>query len=66
MKNQQPQNWRKSTYSQAQTDCVEVADDAATALIRDSKAPNDGVIGMRREAFNAFKARIRGEMTADA
>jgi hypothetical protein len=58
MKNQQPQNWRKSTYSQAQTDCVEVADDAATALIRDTKDRDGGTIVLPRRAFEAFKVRV--------
>lgn len=32
-------HWRKSSYSQGQSDCVEVADANAWAGVRDSKNP---------------------------
>lgn len=49
-----PENWRKSTYSQANTDCVEIADNADVALIRDTKDRDGGALAVDRASFAAF------------
>ena len=58
----QPQ-WRKSTYSGQQGDCVEVASNVPTvSMIRDSKL-GDGspVLGVQPETFAAFIAAVKAD-----
>lgn len=35
-------SWRKSSYSDAKDECVEIARTAGSALVRDSKNPGGG------------------------
>ncbi|MFH9354148.1 DUF397 domain-containing protein [Kitasatospora sp. NPDC017646] len=53
-------NWRKSTYSNGQGDCIEVAD-GITGLVpvRDSKDPHGPALGFSPAAWRAFVAGIR-------
>jgi len=53
-------NWRKSSYSSAQGDCVEVAPlpDGGRA-VRDSKDPRGPVLRFTAESWKAFTERIR-------
>lgn len=39
-----PRNWRKSSYSGQNGDCVEVAGDGGTILVRDTKDRRSGPV----------------------
>jgi hypothetical protein len=52
--------WRKSTYSGAQGDCIEVADGVPEAIpVRDSKDLTGPVLTFAPNAWQAFVAGIR-------
>ncbi len=52
--------WRKSTYSTAEGNCVEVARNVpGTVAVRDSKNPDDGHLMLSRSAWQAFTAKIK-------
>ncbi|WP_081982966.1 DUF397 domain-containing protein [Streptacidiphilus albus] len=52
--------WRKSTYSNGQGDCVEVADDCAGIVpVRDSKDPEGPSLVFASAAFASFVAAIK-------
>ena len=52
--------WRKSTYSGAQGDCVEVADGIVDAVpVRDSKDPSGPVLTFTTDAWQAFVAGVQ-------
>ena len=46
--------WRKSSHSTGGNDCVEVAQTAASCLIRDSKDPDGARLAVRPNAWVAF------------
>lgn len=48
--------WRKSTYSDGQGACVEVADLGPTVAIRNSTRPTAGTLTLDRSAVAAFVA----------
>ncbi|WP_317621507.1 DUF397 domain-containing protein [Streptomyces sp. CBMA123] len=53
-------NWRKSTYSNGQGDCVEIADGFANIVpVRDSKDLRGPALRFSAEAWQAFMAGIR-------
>ncbi|MFF9640047.1 DUF397 domain-containing protein [Kitasatospora aureofaciens] len=53
-------NWRKSTYSNGQGDCIEIADGLTdTVPVRDSKDPHGPALGFSPAAWRAFVAGIR-------
>jgi hypothetical protein len=54
-------NWRKSSYSGGQGNCVEVGTTAtgSVAGIRDSKSPERGYLAVEPEAFGAFLADVK-------
>ena len=49
--------WRKSSYSSANGQCVEVAQQDQTVAVRDSKTPVDPKLIFTRDEWSAF---IRG------
>jgi Domain of unknown function (DUF397) len=55
-------NWKKSSYSGGQGNCVEVGttDSGSVAGIRDSKAPERGHLAVDPEVFGAFLADAKG------
>ncbi|RKT18533.1 uncharacterized protein DUF397 [Streptomyces sp. 1114.5] len=52
--------WRKSTYSNGDGDCVEVADGITDIVpVRDSKDPSGPALAFTPEAWKSFIAAIR-------
>ncbi|PYC75859.1 DUF397 domain-containing protein [Streptomyces tateyamensis] len=52
--------WRKSSYSQQQGACVEVADGLPGAVpVRDSKDPEGGVLAFSVDGWRAFVGGVR-------
>ena len=60
--------WRKSSHSFANGNCVEVAEDGAQILVRDSKNPDGAVLSFDWGTWHAFtravKARQPGLLTS--
>jgi hypothetical protein len=53
-------HWQKSSYSNGQANCVEVATNLpGLVVVRDSKDPNGGVLRVNREGWCAFLQRLR-------
>ncbi|MFF7455975.1 DUF397 domain-containing protein [Kitasatospora sp. NPDC008115] len=53
--------WRKSSYSGAQSDCVEVAVGLSGAVpVRDSKDPGGPALVFAAEAWASFVAGVKG------
>lgn len=46
--------WRKSSYSDTATNCVEVAPVPSGTAVRDSKNPTDGFLTVRAREWTAF------------
>jgi len=51
--------WFRSSYSAANNECVEIARLPARVGIRDSKAPIQGVVTMRTDAFAIFVTGVK-------
>ncbi|MER0240799.1 DUF397 domain-containing protein [Streptomyces sp. HSW2009] len=52
--------WRKSTYSNGQTNCIEVADDHFGVMpVRDSKDPHGPALVFEAAAWTAFVTSIK-------
>ncbi|MBE3001502.1 DUF397 domain-containing protein [Nocardiopsis sp. HNM0947] len=51
--------WRTSSYSGAGKECVEVADNAGGALVRDSKQPEQGHITIPSHGWNTFLTALK-------
>ncbi|WP_395296631.1 DUF397 domain-containing protein [Kitasatospora hibisci] len=58
-------HWRKSTHSNGDGDCIEVADGYTEIVpVRDSKDPNGPALTFTADAWRSFVASIRaGELT---
>lgn len=50
--------WRKSSYSGTDSNCVEVAPTPGATDVRDSKNPDSGELHVPRAAWRAFVQRI--------
>ncbi|WP_067461529.1 DUF397 domain-containing protein [Actinomadura macra] len=56
---QQPLSWRKSSRSNGQQECVEVAPITGLVAVRDSKQPDDPPILLLGSEFAAVLADVR-------
>ncbi|TDD27475.1 DUF397 domain-containing protein [Actinomadura sp. KC06] len=52
-------NWRKASRSQAQDDCVEVAAQGPSVLVRDSRDRSAGAIALDSAQWNALLSAIQ-------
>jgi hypothetical protein len=50
--------WRKSSYSGNSGNCVEIATTRSRVAVRDSKAREEEVLILTREAWRSFLANI--------
>ncbi|MEU5845149.1 MULTISPECIES: DUF397 domain-containing protein [Saccharopolyspora] len=53
--------WRKSTYSGANTGCVEVGSAPDLVGIRDTKDRDSGTLAVPREAWARFVAAVKAD-----
>jgi hypothetical protein len=55
--------WRKSSYSNGQANCVEIAalsGGRTTVAVRDSKAPGSSALMFSAQAWRQFACNLRG------
>ncbi|GAB3795479.1 DUF397 domain-containing protein [Micromonospora zhanjiangensis] len=52
-------NWRRSTRSGNEGNCVEVAESIPAVGVRDSKDPGGPVLTFERHAFGAFVGAVK-------
>jgi Domain of unknown function (DUF397) len=55
----EPDNWRKSSWSSSNPDCVEVANNDVVALVRDTKNRDGGQLAVPTAAWSAFTDAVR-------
>jgi Domain of unknown function (DUF397) len=53
--------WRKSSYSNSNSNCAEVAGQPGAIAVRDSKDPSGPPLAVAPSAWRAFTRRIKGE-----
>nr|CTQ92287.1 hypothetical protein [Kibdelosporangium sp. MJ126-NF4] len=51
--------WRKSSYSVAENECVELAVGIESTGIRDSKNPDGGKVTVGAESFSVFLTSLK-------
>ena len=51
--------WRKSTYSNSSSNCIETTSGPGTVAVRDSKDPEGPKLGFTPEQWRAFTARVK-------
>lgn len=52
-------DWRKSSASGTQGECVEVAQQGSSVLVRDSRDPSGAVLVLGPEQWDALLGRVR-------
>ncbi len=52
-------SWRKSSYSNSNSNCVEVGQPSGQIAVRDSKDPGGPKLPVTREAWRSFTARMK-------
>jgi len=52
-------SWRKSSYSNSESNCVEVAGRAGSVAVRDSKDPDGPALAFRPGGWTVFVRRLR-------
>ncbi|MFE3776013.1 DUF397 domain-containing protein [Streptomyces sp. NPDC059122] len=53
--------WRKSSYSNGQSSCVEVSDDfPGTVPVRDSKNPHGPALTFSADGWSSFVTAVKG------
>jgi hypothetical protein len=56
-------NWRKSSYSGDQGNCIEVADDDSRVMVRDTKQAGQGpVLTVSSAAWRSFTAEVKADV----
>lgn len=61
------EQWRKSSYSAGETNCVEVAPLPVGTGVRDSKNPDAGEVRAAGKVWTSFVAAVRsGSLTTSA
>lgn len=55
---EQSDSWRKASYSQQETACVEIARDPAHARVRDTKDRSSGHLTVPESAWSALFNRL--------
>jgi hypothetical protein len=58
-------SWRKSSRSTGGQDCIEVAQDRVSYLVRDSKNPDSVRLAVSRQAWTAFTRDVKADMPGD-
>jgi len=61
MKTSPRPSWRKSSYSNGQANCVEVAGRPGAIAVRDSKDPGGPPLAVASSTWRAFTRRIKGD-----
>jgi hypothetical protein len=54
-----PHQWRKSSYSATNQECVEIALDATRTWVRDTKDRNAGQLAMQSAAWRSFMENVK-------
>ncbi|MEU6130171.1 DUF397 domain-containing protein [Saccharopolyspora sp. NPDC047091] len=54
-------NWRKSNYSSAQTNCVEVGRSGDLAAVRDSKDRSAGHLAVHPDRWSSFLTALKSD-----
>jgi hypothetical protein len=54
-------SWRKSSYSNSNSNCVEVAGEPDGVAVRDSKDPGGSPLAVAPSTWRAFTRRIKGD-----
>jgi Domain of unknown function (DUF397) len=58
-------NWRKSSYSGGEGNCVEVADDKRRVLIRDTKDRTGPVLRFTEQSWRRFADQVKRSLASD-
>jgi hypothetical protein len=53
--------WRKSSYSNSNSNCVETASGPGTVAVRDTKDPNGPRLAVPAEVWRTFTRRVRDD-----
>jgi hypothetical protein len=59
-------NWRKSSYSGGEGNCVSVADHAGRVLVTDTKDEQRPILWFSPSVWKAFADRVKSSLASDA